>query len=109
MNINGCLSFKGEFDPNKEYRFGDIIIDGSDTFVATGITKGIPPIPAGFPGGPCEWKRLCKISENSYNENDYIPKPRICKCCSAPLPINSLTCEYCGVTYSDRLSFLNII
>ena len=109
MNINGCLNYKGKFDPDKEYNFGDIVIDGPNTYMAANTMRGIPPVPAGFPGGSYEWKRLCKMSENIYIEDDYIPKPRICKCCSAPLPINSLTCEYCGVTYSDRLSFLNII
>lgn len=36
-------------------------------------------------------------------------KPRLCQCCGAPMPTNSNTCEYCGVSYGEPEIFDDIV
>ena len=86
VSPSAYLTFLGKFDPEKEYKTGDVVIDEDERItVRTG---------AGF-------EVIC--GDFSTETTVTIPKmmPKRCEFCGAPLveKFGEVKCEYCGTSY----------
>lgn len=91
IKVASYYNYTGKYDPKKEYKPGDLVNNGYDTYLSKKESKGKPLNDEEY------WGCFAKIS--SEENNNYKLKPKICTCCLAPLPKYGFTCEYCGTTY----------